>query len=454
MTNSNNRLYQHDRQSQICTIDQPFFRRTHFIPIFLLILLLSIIYFNSFKGAWTFDDGSNIVENTRVHLKSFDWKSIKGTFPGINHSTGINRPLSYLSFGLNYLVHGLNVWGYHLVNFIIHCLTAIFLYLFIFQTLQLPLLKNKNTGRAGSIALLATTLWATSPIQVTAVTYIVQRMASMSAMFFIMAMYFYLLGRISPGKNHKIGWFFLCILSGLFSIASKENAVMLPVVLYIFDLLLLQGITRSKLKRHLLFAAIPLFCIAALAFILTDPLNILSGYSVREFTLTERLLTQPRILLYYLSLMLYPMTDRFTLIYEVQLSTSLFSPWTTLPAILFWTIWTGTGIYLAAKRPLISFCLLFFLINHLIESTFIPLELIYEHRNYLPSMTLFFLLGIVIISLLHYFRDKRLIHFLILVFVGVTIAGQGHTVFLRNSLFEHPLYLWLDNVEKSPGQRL
>ncbi|SDB26460.1 Tetratricopeptide repeat-containing protein [Desulfonatronum thiosulfatophilum] len=433
-----------------CTPDKTNCWRAHLFPLLLVFIILSIIYANSFQGTWIFDDEPNIVANPNVHLKILDWESIKGTFYGI-HGNRIDRPLAFLSFGLNYYFHGLDTWSYHLVNFIIHCLASLFLYLFIFQTLHLPRLREKYAQHAGSIALLATLLWATHPIHVTSVTYIVQRMASMAAMFFIMAMFFYLMGRITPRLWSKIGWFSLCFLSGFLSLSSKENAVMLPVVLYLFDLLLIQGVNRQTIKRHLLYGAFPLTFLGVMAFVLTSPTNILAGYSNREFTLTERLLTQPRILLFYLSLLIYPMTDRFTLIYEVQLSKSLFTPWTTLPVILFWITWAGLGVYLVKRLPLIAYCLLFFIVNHLIEGSFIPLELIYEHRNYLPSMTIFLMISIALIIFIRDFTHKRLLHVLTVALIWITIAGQGFSVIQRNTLFKHPFYLWSDNVAKSPG---
>jgi protein O-mannosyl-transferase len=436
--------------SASCKPDQTRCWRTHLVPLLILLILLSIIYANSFSGTWVFDDDANITENIYIYLNTLDWKGIKGTFESIRGKS-FDRPLAYLSFGLNYYFHGLDTWGYHLVNFIIHCLSALFLYLFIFNTLHLTRLRKKYASQAGSIALLATALWASSPIQVTAVTYIVQRMASMAALFFIMAMFFYLMGRVSPGIYRKICWFGLCVLAGLMSLATKENAVMLPVVLYMFDILLIQGVDRQKFKRHLLIVLVPLLFLAAMAFVFTNPLNILSGYANREFTLGERLLTQPRILVYYLSLMLYPIVDRFTFIYEVRLSTSLFTPWTTLPAIFFWVAWSGTALYLARKHPLVSFCLLFFLVNHIIEGSIIPLELIYEHRNYLPSMTIYLLLSLGIMAVFKELGRKKSVHGLFALLVCTFLVVQGHSVILRNDLFAHPLILWSDNAEKSPG---
>lgn len=435
-----------------CSPDKSLCRRSHFLPLLLLFLLLFVSYFNSFNGTWIFDDFANIVENERVHLTSLDWENIKDTFYGIQSHT-ISRPLSYLSFGLNYYFHQLDVFGYHLINFIIHCITTLFLYLFIFHVLYLPILKGQFTNRAGSIALLSATLWAISPIQVTAVTVIVQRMAAMAGMFFIMAMFFYLMGRVTPGLWKKIKWFSLCFLSGLLALASKENAVMLPIILYLFDILLIQGVSRTNIKRHLIIICIPLGILLILAFVLSTPSSFLSSaaYANREFTLTERLLTQPRVLLFYLSLMIYPVIERFTLIYDIPISTSLLSPWTTLPAILFWAAWIGTGIYLTRKRPLISFCLLFFIINHIIESSFIALELVFEHRNYIPSMMLFFLASVGIIAFIRDFSKKRLPAILAAMLFCFFIAAQGHSVFQRNFYFENAFYLWSDNAEKYPG---
>ncbi|OPZ97000.1 MAG: Tetratricopeptide repeat protein [Bacteroidetes bacterium ADurb.Bin408] len=272
----------------------------------------------------------------------------------------------------------------------------------------------------------------------------------MSGMFFIMAMFFYLMGRTTQEMRKKITWFSLCILSGVSALASKENAVMLPIVLYIFDLLLIQGVSRENIKRQILIAFIPLAIIGALTFVLTNPSTFLSGYD-SEYKLLDRLLTQPRVLLFYLSLMIYPIADRLTLIYDIPLSTSLLSPWTTTPSICFWLVWIGLGLYLAGKRPLFSFCLLFFVVNHFVESSFIPLELVFEHRNYIPSMMLFCLAGVGIITFINYFSNKRLLTCLVFIFLTIFIIAQGHTVFQRNSLFENPLFIWSDNVLKSPG---
>ena len=183
-----------------------------------LFISLIIIYGNTFHGSWHFDDYVNIVENRNIELKSLSLNEMQKSFYGVDFShEKIGRPLSYLSFALNYYISGTNVFGYHVVNFAIHYLSAVFLFLLIYNTLRLPLLNERYGNIAYAVALLSAFLWATHPIQVTAVTYIVQRMASMAALFYIMAMYLYLKARTAHGNKQRAIFFALCCAMAIFS---------------------------------------------------------------------------------------------------------------------------------------------------------------------------------------------------------------------------------------------
>ena len=430
-------------------LDKLLAERTHGFLVAVLLCLVALVYVNSLDAAWIFDDLPNIVNNPRLHLTSLDWASLSGTFTGTRDY--VNRPLAYLSFGLNHYFDGLDVLGYHLVNVVIHGLTTLTLYVFVLETLRLPRLEGRYADRAKAIAFLAALLWATSPIQVTAVTVIVQRMASMAALFFLFSLLCYLLARITPQLGRRLFWLVLCVLAGTLSLATKENAVMLPVVIYLFDLLLIRGVDRATLVHDVRLAVIPIGLVVVLTLVMSDPLKVIAGYGVRDFTPIERLLTEPRVLLFYLSQMLVPIPGQFTLIHDIEVSTSLWHPWTTLPAILFWVGWVGLALFLARRRPLVAFALLFFLVNHLVESTILPLELIYEHRNYLPSMTLYLLAALGILGLARAF-DKPAAGAALTLGVAVFIGLQGYTVMERNAIFAHPLLVWTDNLAKAPGQ--
>jgi len=417
-----------------------------------LFVLLIIIYGNSLHNQWQFDDFPNIVRNENVRLKTISWENIKNTL----YITGkgqqlLNRPLARLTFALNYYIGGADVFGYHVVNLAIHYFAAIFLFLFIYNSLQLPVLNERYNITAYAIAILSVFFWATNPIQVTAVTYIVQRMASMAAMFYIMAMYFYLKGRTAEGTKKRAAFFSLCGISAILSFASKENAVMLPVSIFLYDLFLIQGLTSENVKKNLKIAILPLLIALMIGHFCVDLSSILDDYKIRPFTLWERLLTEPRVILFYISLILYPMNSRLTLLHDVEISRSLFVPWTTLPAIFFILIIIIITLRVSRKWPLAAFCLLFFFLNHIIEGSIIPLELIYEHTNYLPSMFLFLPITILILNILDYFSYNKSIQRVISFSIVVIIVAQGHTVYMRNIIFKDGISLWGDNLKKSPN---
>ena len=328
---------------------------------------------------------------------------------------------------------------------------AVFLFLFILNTLRLPLLRDRYGERAYAISMLATVFWAINPVQVLAVSYVVQRMASMAGMFYIAAMYFYLKGRTAEGIRNRAFFFLVCTVAAVFAFGSKETAAMLPVSLFIYDLFLIQGAERDTVRKNLKFAFIPFAVVIILANSYLDLSSILDDYRVRSYTLGERLLTEPRVIIFYISLLLYPIHSRLTMLHDFDISKSMIDPWTTLPAILILAFSAGYALSIARKRPLISFCILFFFLNHLIEGSFIPVELIYEHRNYIPSMLLFVPVAIFILKMLDYFAYRKAIRGLLVFSIIFVLFAEGHTVYMRNEVLKTDMALWIDNILKYPG---
>lgn len=420
-----------------------------------LLVMLFIVYGNSFFGDWHFDDYHNIVDNRNVHLQGLSWHDIRKTFHGIAvepQGGQLSRPLSYLSFGLNYFFGGTDVFGYHVVNFLIHLAAAVFLFLFVSRTLKLPLLRDRYGDRACDIALFASFLWAISPLQVNAVAIIVQRMAAMAGLGYVMALYFFVRARAAETGGVRWGFAAGCAASALLAFGSKENAAMLPVSILLLEVVLIQGATRECLLRVLKFSWIPLALAAGLAVLFSDFLSgIFQTYDVRPFTMTERLLTAPRILIFYVSLLLYPIPSRLSFLHDIDISRTLFDPWTTLPAMLAVVLVAVAAARYARRTPLLSYCVLFFLLNHLIEGTVIPLELIFEHRNYIPSMLFFVPVAIVGIRFLDHFSYNRGLQYFLAGGLALLLAFQGHTTFERNDIVRSDLHLWLDNVRKAPN---
>lgn len=415
-----------------------------------LAVLIVLLYGNSLNNSWHFDDYKNIVGNPNVHLSHFSWEGIGKSFQGIPGES-IRRPLSYFTFALNYHAGKLDVTGYHAVNILIHYLAALFLFLFLVELLKLPLLHKEYGERAYAIAILSAVLWSVNPVQVTGVTYIVQRMTSLSALFYVMAMFFYVKARTGEYPKRRLAYGLLCAIAALASLAAKEIGAMLPVCLFILELLLIQGVHRQSLKKPLIFFVLPFALLVAAGFYFTNFSALLGGYSQRPFTLEERLLTEPRIVLFYISLLLCPAISRLTLLHDVELSTSLFQPWTTGPALVLIFAGIILAVWLAKRKPLISFCLFFFFINHIIESTFLPLELIYEHRNYLPSMLFFTPPAIFMVFLHDRLVDRHLLRRAFILVFCLVLVVQGLAVMARNNIFKDELSLWADNVNKYPN---
>lgn len=431
--------------------------RKHVFAFLSLFLIILLIYFNTFNCSWHFDDEPNILENRRLHLKELSWSGVKTALFSSPSSMKLKflRPVSRLSLALNYYFGGDDVVGYHIVNISIHMIASLFLYLFIYRTLNLPLLAARYGPQSYSVALLATTLWAASPVQTQAITYVVQRMASMAAMFYIMAMYFFLRGKIAEKGLEKTAFFVLCVMSGLLSFGAKENAILLPPSLLLYNVLILQGATRKNLaktlKIFLVAYALPIGIVLSFLTLFTESVtNVLGLYEARVFTPWERLLTQSRVILFYMTLLIYPVASRLSVDHDLNISTSLLNPPATLVSVLLIFVILGVLVYISRKQPLIAFSGLFFFLNHMIESTILPLELVFEHRNYLPSMFFFVPLALGLLRALSYLSYKPAMKTLMILFIILVIVGSGHATFVRNLAWQDEKSLWLDCVAKYP----
>jgi tetratricopeptide (TPR) repeat protein len=207
-------------------------------------------------------------------------------------------------------------------------------------------------------------------------------------------------------------------------------------------------------RRKLLIttALAGLIAAAAIALFFQERLFSLFNYDSRYFTLGERLLTQPRILLFYLSQIFYPAPFRLSIEHDITLSSSLFEPWSTLPSIVIIAAALCAAVVKAREWPFVSFGVLFFFLNHFVESSFIPLELIFEHRNYLPSMFLFVPVAHgFCLFLQHYRKQAGFMHVMVGGFAILLVFSFAFATFVRNQAWESPASLWEDAARKAPG---
>ncbi|MCI5141218.1 MAG: hypothetical protein D3909_05730, partial [Candidatus Electrothrix sp. ATG1] len=419
-------------------------------------LLLLIAYLPSFQAEWHFDDHPNILDNTPLHLTELTPQSLQQTFFAYPESKGtFLRPVSNLSFALNWFFQQDKVFGYHLVNFFIHLLTTIFLFQSCLLLLSTPKMKGRLQGNPYLIAALAALFWALHPIQTQAVTYIVQRVASLAAMFSIMGIWCFLKARLQHEKNIKkqIGYYLATLIAFLFALGSKENAILLPASLVLIELFFFRQTIKLS-KQNLIILVLGFLFVLAFTILLKGPdvfHKVFASYSTRSFTPGQRILTESRVVLFYLSLLFYPAPFRLSLIHDIQVSTSLFHPITTLFAVLSLGFLIILPFILHKRYPLFAFALLFFLLNHTVESTFLNLELIFEHRNYLPSFFLFLPVASLISGLIHQYRQRNTTVSLVL--TGATALFIIFLVFAtltRNKIWQTEQSLWTDALKKAP----
>ena len=384
---------------------RPSFR--HLIAIGLIVGVAFVAYSNTFHVPFHFDDRPNITENPNVQIKVFSWEHIERLIKN-TYKESI-RVFSYFTLALNYYFGGFNVFGYHLVNFFVHIASGIFLYWFLLLTFNLPSLKEKYGPISYKVALFSSLIFISHPIQTQSVTYIVQRMASMAGMFYLLALVLYIKGRLSTGRP-RVFYFAGTAFSYLLGVFSKENVAILPLFIALYEFYFFQKFDLSpKGKKILIVLVVGLFILGAFGLIIWGKryMNvIIEGYQYRTFAMSERALTQFRIVLYYITLLIYPHPSRLNLDYDFPISKTILDPPATLISILIVAGLIGYSIWTAKKRPVLSFCILWYFGNLVIESSIFPLEMVYEHRLYLPAVGPFVLFSIMVIRGIEKMKNK------------------------------------------------
>ena len=409
-----------------------------------LALLVILIYANTLGSPFVFDSRNNIESNPHIRISKITLNDLAAA---AFKSPAKQRPLSNISFALNYYLHGYNVVGFHVVNVLVHIATGFLLYFFVKSTFRTPALRSRY-GDYMWISFFTTAVWMVHPLQTQSVSYIVQRMNSLSAMFYILSIMLYARFRLSGQQKNKWWLFSGCILAGVLALASKQIAATLPVFIIAYEWYFFRDLKLKWLKKHipLLTGCLLLAVVIALALLGSNPLDgILKGYQSRDFTLTQRLLTEPRVVIFYLSQLLWPHPSRLNLDHDFPLSNSLIDPVTTFFSIFTIAALIVLAIVMSKKQRLLSFCIMWFFGNLVIESSILPLEIIYEHRVYLPSMTF------SLIAVLAVYRWVKPAWLPAALLCAMVTVGAVWT-YERNAVYSDRVTFWQDCADKSPGK--
>ena len=347
--------------------------------LFVSVLGLTLFfYWPGLSGPFLFDDLPNL-QPLSAFSGVTDWPSALFFIFG-NESGPLGRPLSMASFLLNDNFWPSDPYSYKLTNLLLHLLNGCLLFkLFISLGDAIGMERSRCLG----VALIAMALWLLHPFNVSAVLYVVQRMTILSTTFMLLGLLFYVSFRNNPGNLWQQFTMLLVLgLLGLIGIFFKETAILLVVYVAVLEFTLFRGSSQWRLFRWCIFLAV---CIYSISVILFGIAISHETWQFRGVTPTERLLTQSRILWEYIGHILIPRSGGTGLMHDQYLiSTGLFSPASTFVALL--GIISILVIAIASRKrwPVFLLCVLWFFGGHSLESTVIPLENYFEHRNYLP----------------------------------------------------------------------
>jgi len=419
---------------------------SRWIGVLVLCVLGGAIYSNTLDSPFILDDAHNIAENPHIQLAQI---SLGGLRAAGFDSPSSSRPVSNASFALNYSFGKHDVAGYHAVNIAIHLIAGILVYFVARITLRLlattrghPQLRARD---AELIAFFTALVFTAHPLQTQAVTYVVQRMTSMAAMFYLLSLLLFLHGRVRRGGTRLALWA-LALASWLLALGSKQIAATLPAILFLYEFYFFRDLDRGWMRRNLRivagFAAVSV--VVVIAYLEGNPSRIIDSYAGRDFSMGERVLTQPRVVFFYLGLALLPLPSRLNLLHQFSTSHSLLDPFTTLASLAGLVALVALAVCLAKRWRLASFCILWFLANLAIESSIIGLEMVFEHRLYLP------LFGVSLLASYGFFRafGERRAGAIAVATTLVLCLGAGTT--LRNRTWRDRVSLWSDVVAKNP----
>ncbi|MBI5627059.1 MAG: pilus assembly protein PilF [Nitrosomonadales bacterium] len=412
-------------------------------------------YLPGLTGHFIFDDGVNIRINPFLEIGNLDfstlWQAASSGSAGL-----LKRPISMASFAVNHYFSGMDPYYFKAANLAIHLVNGVLVFVFarLLLGLHLRVRRAADDNAAAWVAIAVAAIWLLHPFNLTGVLYVVQRMSSLAALFTLAGLALYLNGRKKLLDGNRSG--FAAIAAALYVVTPlaalcKETGVLLPPLILATEAILLRWDAPDPRDRRMLAAIVGLSVAAPLLlglfYVLKNPEIILGGYAWRDFSLTERLMTEARVLWFYLHMIVLPSMTEMGLHHDdILISRSLFAPWTTLPAIAGLLLLAGGAFVLRNKQPVITFGIAFFFVGHALESTIIPLEIAFEHRNYLPMFG-------ILLPLAHYTLTPRLhlssvrvrrVAFLLLVilFAGLTASRAqqwGDTLQMRTLEVErHP----------------
>jgi len=431
-----------------------------------------VIYSQTFHFPLIFDDSIYIEKNLSVRNLSNFWPPA-GT-----------RYIGYLSFALNYHFGGLNPFGYHLVNVLIHAVNASIVFCLALLTFRTPVMRRYGAPSAAGLAIAASLLFLAHPVQTQAVTYITQRFASLATLFYLLSLLLYLSARLlrvkegedaAKARPPSIAAYILSILVAALAMKTKEISFTLPVVIVLYELVFFREPEGSPGRYGRLWYIVPFVLVMGII-----PLELFGpeyglwgseavvGEHIRSMQMGELvsisqhdyLVTQFRVIVTYLRLLILPINQ--SLDYGYPFFNSIFKP-QVLVSFLFLAALFAFALYLhrqSRRRQngyllIIAIGILWFFIALSVESSLVPIQdALFEHRLYLPSFGAFLAFSAAAFYGFDYlkvrFDIKASSSAFTVLLIFVTAMPLGVASFVRNGVWSDELILWENSVRHRP----
>ncbi len=438
------------------------------IQVLILTFIVILTYGHTLDVPFYLDDFSSIRENYII----YNWQ---GTLAELWNFSAL-RIVGYLSFVLNYQVHQFQVFGYHIVNIIIHLLAGLAILGLLRGLVRSPTLSNILSDEAKRwLPLIVVLIFILHPLQIQAVTYIVQRLASLSALFYLATMACFIQARLSSNKISKFSWGFACILFILLAFFTKQNTITIPIALLSIELIFFQTY-QTRIRGIQILVGLGIGFIGfwlmleeypAFQKILFENIPFLQTVDdlTREtdnISRTAYLATQMSVLWIYISLFFWSGSSHIDYDNKILIVKGFFSSNENYSfiarlmdsepifALIGHLLILGLAIYCLRRFALVSFAILFYYLAHLVESSILPIrDVIFEHRTYLPNLGLAIVCAwLLVVQLPRWLTIKKTVTITV-----VFLIFLSATTWSRNQMWRNPVELWQHNVEQSPNKQ-
>jgi Tfp pilus assembly protein PilF len=404
-----------------------------------LFVAVLVVYGNNWHGAFVLDDVPWILNNANIRSLWPIWRPLLST----------SRPVVQWSLALNYAMGGLNLVSYHLVNNLIHALTALVLFGVVRRTLRMEKFAPTFGDAADGVGFAVALLWALHPLDTESVTYVIQRSESMAGLFVVFTLYCVIRG---AAAERTTAWNVLAVLSCALAVGSKPAAMVVPLLVLAYDWTFL-AVTGSKLwhRRWRLYVGLMPSWLLVAVFLIAGKrewmgsAGVVSGARAIPWLGYAKL--QPGVVLHYLRLSLWP--DRLCLLYGRPQPPSELLLWMqcgVMGVLLIITAW------LLARKSAAGFAGAWFFVTLAPTSSVIPLlHPVFEHRMYLPLMAV---VAVIVCAAYRVFRNcgatdgsGRWLSVATLVLAGFAL---GMTTMRRNMDYGTEVSIWSDTAQKAP----